>query len=87
MTIQELFSDREYVKDELLRMREAWGNIHTFDEATIDASRKTLGFMQLYAPEDMLGHIEASIDELSRRETLMLFRPFYRAGQRAGQQV
>lgn len=75
MSIQELFSDRKYVSDELVRMREAWGYKTTFTMAVIEASTRTLGFMQLYAPEDMLGVIEASLEELMARERLMLFPP------------
>ena len=72
MSIQEVFSDRKYVSDELVRMRSAWGYKTTFTTAVIEASTKTLGFMQLYAPEDMLGVIEASLQELMARERLML---------------
>lgn len=73
MSIQELFSDRRYVSDELVRMREVWGYKTTFTPAVIEASLKTLGFMQLYAPEDMLDVIEASREELMARERLILF--------------
>lgn len=76
MTIQELFSDKQYIFDELIRMREAWGYKSTFNEKTVEASLKVLGFMRLYAPEDVLGLVEASYEELFRRERFMLFGSF-----------
>ena len=73
MSIEALFSNPQYIEDEIIRMREAWGSRKTFTKETIDASRKTLAFMHLYAPESMFDIVDASLYELERRESLMLF--------------
>ena len=72
-SIESLFSDKTYCLQEIVRMREAWGDRTKFTWETIDSSRRVLGFMQLYAPEDMQTTIDASIIELGKREVLCLF--------------
>ncbi len=66
--IQTLFGDEQYCLDELLRIREAFGNKNTFNEKVIDASRKTLAFMMLYAPKSISSLIDATLYELEKRE-------------------
>lgn len=72
--MEELFSSEQYCKDELLRIRESFSNKETFNATSIDASRYTLGFMLLYCPEHLYTLIEATLDELNRREMYLLFR-------------
>ena len=73
MSMKTLFQDEQYCKDEILRIREAFGNKNSFNTATIDASRYSLGFMYLYCPERLQPLVESTLDELSRREQFLLF--------------
>jgi len=74
MSISELYSDESYCLQEIVRIREAWGNVNTFTERMIDSSRMVLGFMQLYGPGEIQVMVDATLDELERREVLGLFR-------------
>jgi hypothetical protein len=71
-SIEDLFSDKNYCLQEILRMRKAWGNIKTFTPETIEASRRVLGFMILYAPEEIKKVALSHIEELGKREILCL---------------
>jgi len=71
--MEKLFSNEQYCKDELLRIREAFGNKITFNKETIDASRYTLGFMMLYCSEKLIPMVESTLEELNRRELYFLF--------------
>jgi hypothetical protein len=71
--LQKLFSDEVYCRQEIVRIREAWGDRRTFTVPMVDAARKTLGFMQLYGSESLQTIVDATLIELSRREVLGLF--------------
>jgi len=72
--MKEIFSNDSYCKDELLRIRESFGNKNTFNESSIAASRDTLAWMYLYCPEDLMSLVDATMIELERREQYLLFR-------------
>ena len=73
--MQEVFANPEYCKDELTRIREAWGNKTKFTSKTIDVIRETLAWMFLYCPIEMQPIVEAHLEELSRREWYALIMP------------
>lgn len=73
-SIEQLFLDKQYCFQEMVRMREAWGSRSTLTWEIIDASRRVLGFMQLYAPQEIQTLVDGAIIELGRREVLCLFR-------------
>jgi len=64
-SVQELFEDGSYCREEICRIREAWG-IKGFDGW--DAAFSTLGFMLLYCPEDLSSTVESTLEELSTRQ-------------------
>jgi hypothetical protein len=65
MSMQELYSNEQYCKDELLRIRESFGNKNTFNSKTIDASRYSLSYMLLYCPEEMYYMVLSTFNELA----------------------
>lgn len=67
-----VFSDASYCKEELLRIRETWGNKTTFTEKTVEAIRKTLAWMYLYCPVELQSTVESHMNELSTREAYLL---------------
>ena len=71
-TLKALFSDESYCRQEIVRIREAWGNRTTFTPAMIDSSRRVLGFMKLYGPDSIQVSVDATELELARREILCL---------------
>lgn len=73
-SIKDLFSDSNYCKDEMVRIRKGWGLKDFYkSQDKIDAARTTLGFMYLYCKdENLLIAIEAMLNELSQREILVL---------------
>ena len=73
MSMQELFSSEQYCKDEILRIRESWGNKNSFNSKSIDASRYSLGFMYLYCPDKIKELVKSTLNELDRREQFLLF--------------
>lgn len=70
--VQKLFADKQYCFDEMIRIREAWGNKNTFNKNTIDAIRKTLSMMILYCPKEIRYTVEGMFEELERREKYLL---------------
>lgn len=75
--IADVFSDRQYCIDEMLRIHDTWGSRSKFTREAIEAARISLGFMALYCPDDLRDMVMATIDELGRRELYVL------AGDRA----
>ena len=72
MSMQELFSSEQYCKDEILRIRESFSNKNTFNSKTIEASKYSLAFMYLYCPEKLQSLVEATLNEIDRREQFLL---------------
>lgn len=70
--IAEVFSDRQYCIDEMLRIRDTWGSRSTFTREAIEAARISLGFMALYCPDGLRDVVMATLDELGRRELYVL---------------
>ena len=87
-TLKELFSYESYCRQEIVRIREAWGSRTTFTPEMIDASRRVLGFMKLYGPDSIQISVDATELELARREILCLVHglgmepPAARAGEK-----
>jgi hypothetical protein len=73
-SLDKLFSDSNYCKEELCRIREAWGDKTTFNLNTIDAMYRTFGFMLLYCDDVIVQNtVDSMMMELSMRETYYLF--------------
>lgn len=70
--IADVFSDRQYCIDEMLRIRDTWGSRSTFTREAIEAARISLGFMVIYCPDSLRDMVMATIDELGRRELYVL---------------
>lgn len=70
MSVEAVFADKAYCLAELCRIREAWGYRRTFTFKMIEAARKVLAWMQLYGPADIQDMVDATIEELGRREFL-----------------
>ena len=71
-SLQAIFADVDYCRQEIMRIREDWGNRKTFTSKMIEAARKVLGFMMLYGPEEIQPVVESTLEELMRREVLVL---------------
>ena len=70
--LQQLCKDGKYCREEMVRIREMWSSRKTFTEKNIDGARYSLVAMLLYAPEELTVSIEAMIDELAMRESMIL---------------
>lgn len=68
MSLQDLFSQKDYCLQEMSRIRETWGT-KGFDQKKAEAIRSTLGFMLFYCPKELAEIVEAMLHELDMRES------------------
>jgi hypothetical protein len=66
MTISELFKDAEYCKEQLLQVREAFGNKTTTREQ-YNAMEKCLSAMYCYCPESIQRAVYITLLEAEKR--------------------
>jgi hypothetical protein len=68
-SLHKLFSDPEYCKVELCRIREIWGDKSILNQDAIDEIRRTLGFMLLFCDDKCVQNaVDNVLLELSSRE-------------------
>lgn len=71
-SIEYLCQDRDYVKAEIIRIRETFTKT-AFTFKNIDAARQALTWMLLYSPVDLQSVIESTLREIEMREEITLF--------------
>lgn len=69
MGMQEVFSDKDYCRDEMVRIRKAWGDTRNMSESFWEACRSTLAYMYLYAPPELTPMVLSHLSELNTRKT------------------
>ena len=65
--IRDLFSNPEYVLEELANIREMWSSKSTYTVIAVEAAKATLTMMVFYAPEEQQSLIQATLLELTQR--------------------
>ena len=72
-TIEQLYSDRDYCLKEIGNIRQSIGTTQA-TQKTFDAAIRSLGFMRLYAPAEIMGLVDMQIGETETRLTYFLLR-------------
>ena len=73
--IEKLCKDSKYCLNEISNIRQAIGSIHATDK-TFENALKSLIFMRLYAPVEILSLIDSQITETETRNTYRIMKPF-----------
>lgn len=70
--ISDLCKDEKYCKEEILRIREMFGNKNS-TQKHFEAAEQSLILMLIHCPEHLYYAVQATIDELSRRKVHFAF--------------